>query len=262
MTFNVNNIKIYNMSRIDKNSFLFTRPISHRGLHNEHFPENSLSAFENSIKNNSPIELDVQLTKDNKLVVFHDDNLKRMTGVDKLINDADYNEIKNLKLCPMPYALYTDTIPLFSEVLKFVNGRVPLLIEIKNQIKAKNIEQATVDALKNYNGEFAIQSFNPKILLNVKKAAPDILLGQLSCFFRGEKGLAWYKRFILKRMLYNGKLKPDFVSYDVRELPYRRVNKNKICVLAWTIRAENEIEKAKKYAHNYIFESGGAPLQK
>ena len=103
--------------------------IAHRGVFdNKSVPENSMLSFKNAIKYNYPIELDVQLTKDNKLVVFHDDNLLRMTGYDKLLQEANYSEISNLKLLNA-----NENIPTFNEVLKLINNRVFLyFMGIKN----------------------------------------------------------------------------------------------------------------------------------
>ena len=109
--------------------------IAHRGIHdNIDIPENTLQAFKKAIKNNISIELDVQLTKDNVLVVFHDDNLKRMTGINKNIKDITYYELKDIKLLNT-----NDTIPTFSEALNIINGKVLLDIEIKDTKKIKII---------------------------------------------------------------------------------------------------------------------------
>ncbi len=158
------------MKKFNEDYWLFFAPTAHRGLHHgKDIPENSLTAFYLAIKNNYPIELDVHLTKDKKLVVFHDDNLFRVTGKNADIRDSMYDDIKDLKLYDSD-----ETIPLFSEVLKLVDGKVPLLIEIKQQ-KQKGIEKAVLDELKNYSGEFAIQSFDPFVLFKIKKLDKNIV---------------------------------------------------------------------------------------
>ena len=108
-------------------SWVVERCIAHRGLHNNNFPENSLGAFENAIKNSYPIELDVHLIADGTLAVFHDDTLARVCGKDGYVKNLTKSELKNYKLLGTEYC-----IPTLDEVLNLVNGQVPLLIEIKN----------------------------------------------------------------------------------------------------------------------------------
>ena len=147
-------------------NFLRKKLIAHRGLFdkNNNIPENSIIAFEQAIKYGYSIELDVHLLNDGKIVVFHDDNLKRMTGIDKKVKDCNYDEIKKLKLDN------TDCeIPLFEDVLKLVDKKVPILIEIKNDRKTGETERELIKLLKNYKGEYAIQSFNPFSLIWFKK---------------------------------------------------------------------------------------------
>ena len=115
-------------SRLKKDSWVLTKPVAHRGLHDQTAGENTFSAYKRAIDAGYPIEMDVQLTKDGVPVCFHDDSLKRVTGVDSLIWDKTYDEIKHLKINGG-----SDGIPTFEQFLKFVNGSVPLLIEIKKQ---------------------------------------------------------------------------------------------------------------------------------
>jgi len=127
--------------------------VAHRGFHNSSdIPENSTLAFELAIKNNFPIELDVHLTSDKELVVFHDENLRRMTGLDKEIEDCTTQELNKLFLNNTIY-----TIPTLDEVLKLVNCKVPLLIEIKNLRKVGELESLLINKLSNYKGEYIIE---------------------------------------------------------------------------------------------------------
>jgi glycerophosphoryl diester phosphodiesterase len=107
---------------------VLTSPVAHRGLHGEGVGENTFTAYQRAIDNGYPIEMDVQLTSDGVPVCFHDDNLVRVTGENALIWDKTYEQIKHLKISGT-----NDGIPLFSEFLSFVNGKVPLMIEIKKQ---------------------------------------------------------------------------------------------------------------------------------
>ena len=232
-------------------SWLVETPIAHRGLHDKVSPENSLSAFSKAIEKGYAIELDVQLLSDDTVVVFHDESLSRMTGNDGYIKFLNKEDLKVLKL-----AGSKEHIPTFEEVLKLVDGRTPLLIEIKNQFKVGKLEQKVIDMLKNYKGEFAIQSFNPFSLQYFKNHAPNFLRGQLSGYFKGEK-LAWIKKFLLKRMTFNKSTsEPNFISYGASTLPNRFVRKfKKLPLLAWTVRSKEEYLKVIKYCDNIIFEN-------
>ena len=232
-------------------SWLVETPIAHRGLHDKVSPENSLSAFSKAIEKGYAIELDVQLLSDDTVVVFHDESLSRMTGNDGYLKFLNKEDLKVLKL-----AGSKEHIPPFEEVLKLVDGRTPLLIEIKNQFKVGKLEQKVIDMLKNYKGEFAIQSFNPFSLQYFKNHAPNFLRGQLSGYFKDEK-LAWIKKFLLKRMSFNKTTsEPNFISYDASTLPNRFVKKyKKLPLLAWTVRSKEEYLKVIKYCDNIIFEN-------
>ena len=232
-------------SRLQKDSWLFTSPVAHRGLWNEQFAENSLGAYQNAIDNNFPIEMDVQMTKDGVLCCFHDDNLKRVTGKDALINDLTYEEVKKLKLSGTD-----EGVPTFKEFLNLVGGKVPLVIEIKQQkVKRENIAQKVVEELKGYEGEFVVQSFDPFIVRDVAKANPNIIRGQLGGLT--ERGnLSYIKYIVVKRLLLNFLSKPDFVNYMLGAMPI----KTKLPVIVWTIRSKEDEKKAKEYGVNYIFE--------
>lgn len=232
-------------------SWLVETPIAHRGLHDKTNPENSLGAFEKAVESGYAIELDVQLLSDDTAVVFHDDSLSRMTGNDGYIKFLTKEDLKVLKLSGTK-----EHIPTLEEVLKLVDGRTPLLIEIKNQFKVGKLEQKVIDLLKNYKGEFAVQSFNPYSLKYFKHHAPSILRGQLSGYFKGEK-LSFLKKFVLKRMAFNKSVsEPNFISYDASTLPNRFVRKFKtLPLLAWTVRSKEEYMKVIKHCDNIIFEN-------
>ena len=114
--------------RIDNNSWLLTSPIAHRGLWNERIIENSLPAYQNAINHGYPIEIDIYQSADGELFSFHDKTLKRMTGADGFIFEKTSKELKELRLSNS-----TETIPTLKEVLSLVDGKVPLLIEFKDQ---------------------------------------------------------------------------------------------------------------------------------
>ena len=230
-------------------SWLVKTPIAHRGLHNEDIPENSLPAFENAIKHKFAIELDVRSTQDGAIVVFHDDNLGRMTGTSGYISKMNLDDIKKLRLLKT-----AEQIPTLKEVLELVAGRTPLLIEIKNMNKV-GLEKEVYKVLAGYSGEYAIQSFNPYSLEWFKEHAPQIKRGQLSGFLRGAD-VGFFKRIAIKKLWVNKVSEPNFISYDIDNLPNRYVKKCKnLPLLAWCVRTEGQKEKALKFADNIIFEA-------
>lgn len=238
------------MKNFDENYWLFNKPCAHRGLHNgKNIPENSLKAFFSAVEKGYPIELDVHLTKDKKLVVFHDDNLKRLTGLNADIRDKSFSELSALRL----YG--TDQqIPLFSDVLRLVNGKVPLLIEIKQQ-KQKGIEETLLNELESYSGEYAFQSFDPFVLFNLKKLNKNAVFGLLAGLEDSSKDLPFYKKHVLKRMSFNLFLQPDFINYRLKSLPIRRLTNKKTPLLCWTVRSYADLTKAEKCCVNFVFEN-------
>lgn len=214
---------------------------AHRGVHNNiDIPENSIKAFKLAIKNKLNIELDLRLTKDNVLVVFHDDNLKRMTGININLNELNYEEIKNIKLINT-----NETIPTFKEVLKLVNGKVLLDIEIKSTKKINLICKKIVNELNNYNHPFIIKSFNHKIINWFKKNKPEYIRGLL---IKDNK----YNKFIGKFIIYY--CKPIFLG-----ISKKFINKNgikpylkKYPILIWTIKNKDELINYNNISNNYI----------
>lgn len=230
-------------------TWLVEKYIAHRGLHDNNAAENSLSAFKNAIDKNYAIELDVHQISDGTLVVFHDETLSRMTGKDGYLQSLTKKDLKNHKLGGTE-----DCIPTLDEVLKLVAGRVPLLIEVKNETKIGSLEQKLYDTLKKYNGEYAIQSFNPYVLIWFKENAPEVIRGQLSSKFKHVK-LSWIKKYVLKRFKLNKQSQPHFISYNADDLPSRFIRRYKnLPLLAWTVRSQNDYLKVIKYSDNIIFE--------
>lgn len=210
--------------------------ISHRGIHdNIKIPENSLLAFKEAIKNNFAIELDVQLTKDNVLIVFHDNNLKRMTNYDKNIKDLTYNEIKEFNLLDTK-----EKIPTLKEALELVNGKVLLDIEIKKTKKIKLIIKNISEILNNYNYKFLIKSFSPKIVRCLKKHNKNYKIGLLikHNFYNG----------IIGRLILNY-CKPDFLAISKKYIKTNGINSKlkEYPILIWTIKTKEEFNFYKKY---------------
>ena len=240
---------------MNKDHWLLSRPIAHRGLHNEEIPENSIASFSLAIEAGYPIETDVRIIDDGTVVVFHDDKLARMTGKDGYCSNLTKNDLDEIRL-----GKSDEKIPSFEAFLQFVNGRVPLLIEIKNDNKVGILENKVLQLLRSYNGEFAVQSFNPYSLEHFKQNEPGILRGQLSCVF-DKKDVGFIRRWLLSRLKLNKVSCPDFISYGFWGLPNKYVSKTELPVLAWTIRSQTDSDKVADYCDNIIFE-GFVPKKK
>ena len=236
---------------------LLKMPIAHRGLHDNISPENSMGAFRKAVAHGYTIETDVRLSKDKQLVIFHDDSLLRMTGAKLDVYDCTAEELSHLKL-----ASTQERIPLFSDFLKEINGSVPLLIEIKNvpQVDSKWFIRTVADALKNYRGAFAIQSFVPSYIKLFKALRPDIPCGILATAQTTKADFnnspIWrIKAYVIKNMSLNKKVKPDFISYHFCDYPQKSTEKFKGPKLAWTVHSKEDEAYARKYADNIIFEN-------
>ena len=230
---------------VNKNSWLLNIPIAHRGLWSSTVTENSITAYERAIAHGFAIEIDVYLTKDKIPVCFHDENLERMTGKNTLIYDKTLAELKELSLKNSG-----EKIPTLDEVLSLCEKKTPLLIELKNQPDKKIVEIVT-EKLKNYKGEFAVQSFNPLYLMRLKKLAPEFIRGVLGSSKVENCGVL--KRFIVKKMPLNRLVKPHFISYYYKDLPIK--NKRNLPTLAWTVTDSETTDSLKGKADNIIFEN-------
>jgi len=240
--------------------WLLRSPIAHRGLHDisRAIPENSMAAFTRCVENGVAIELDVHLLADGRIVVFHDDNLLRATGVDRPIKSLTSMDLKNLRLFGCD-----QRIPLFEEVLSFVAGRVPILVEVKNRGPVGALESSLQAMLATYGGPYAIQSFNPFALKWFKSNAPHVARGQLSGSFREERELSAIKIFILRNMLSNALSAPHFINYEfgyLENVSLRLQGLIGIPILAWTIRSPQEAGSLPRCVRNYMFE-GFLPQQ-
>lgn len=244
---------------------LFNRPdyrpfygyyYAHRGFHDmasqQKCPENSYSAIKKAVERGYGIEFDVHLTKDNVPVVFHDDNLKRICGVDADLRDFTFDELKRFRL------LDTDErIPLFKDVLELVDGKVPLIIEYKvEKGNADTLCSICNEMLLKYNGLYCIESFHPMAVRWYRKHRPDIVRGQLSEDFTREKMTLPY--FLLAHLIGNCYAMPDFVSYNCRhrkELSRTLCRKLYRCLsVAWTVRSQKELDEIASDFDLYIFE--------
>lgn len=238
------------------NNFLTTVPIAHRGLHSDGIPENSMAAYHAAAAKGYAIELDIRLTKDNQLVVFHDDDLRRIAKIDKKVIDCTLAQLEKVHI----YGT-RETIPSFERFLREINGLTPVLIEIKDIPRAnkKDYIGRVVDALKDYKGDFAVQSFQPFLVKRFKKARPDIACGILATAQYGKlnfnNSFIWkLKGKLMKNMTLNALVKPDFISYNLPDYPQKVTDKFTGIKLAWVAHSEEEELHARTYADNIIFE--------
>lgn len=194
------------------------RNIAHRGLFTEDqfTPENSLSAFDLAIQAGYGIELDVHITEDDRIVVFHDDTLERMCDAEGRVEDCFWAELKNL-----PLSGGDETMPLLSDVLNLVGGRCPIILELKPDRHRNELCERTLEFIRSYNGDICVESFDPRIVAWFRKNAPEILRGQLSQP-AGDFGDAANKlqAFALGNLLTNFISRPHFVAYKIGKKPF------------------------------------------
>ena len=190
----------------------FLCPYAHRGLWGEGVPENSLAAFEAAAKAGFGIELDVQLSADGTVMVFHDYTLERMCTREGLLSELSAEELANI---PLNGARFPQFIPTLQQVLAVVKGRVPLLIELKGESGDTALVPALVRELADYQGVWCVESFNPLLLRAMKKEAPQTVRGLLSTNLLkdGKKGNR-FLNFALSAMLFNFLCRPAFHAWN------------------------------------------------
>jgi glycerophosphoryl diester phosphodiesterase len=167
-------VKRFNYASPKDIHWLRNIPIAHRGLHDEKHDENSLGSFDNAVSNGYAIELDVRLTKDRVPVVIHDNNLKRIFGLNQSVSKMSVADLKEHRLPKSG-----EKVPTLSEALEHINGRAPVLIEIKNFGLPGKLEPRVLEVLEGYKGKYAIQSFNPLVLRWFKQHDQELPLGLL-----------------------------------------------------------------------------------
>ena len=189
---------------------------AHRGLHSRDkiVPENSLAAFSLAAEAGYGIELDVQLSRDGQVVVFHDDTLNRVCGVEGRVDEYDYEQLKDMQLCGSE-----QTIPLFSQVLELVDGRSTLIVELKPGKKNMELCRKTYELLKAYRGNVCIESFHPIIVAWFRFHAPELVRGQLAMPAKYYEEQTPFMRFMLSNTLFNFIARPQFIAYRIGKRP-------------------------------------------
>lgn len=235
-------------------AFYLNKPIAHRGYHGApDAPENSMRAFELAIENGFSIELDIHLSKEKVPVVFHDEFLERLTGSGGKISNYTLPSLKELKLNN------TDQkIPTLAEVLDFVAGRTPLVIEIKCNDHNGEIEAEAMKLLIHYKGEYALQSFNPLTLKWLREHYPTLTLGLLVTNDLKKSKLNFLKKFAVRYMTFIPVIRPDYIGLDYRSfslIQYFIIKKLTLAkIIFWTIDSESLYRESYELCDNIIFE--------
>lgn len=234
-------------------SFLKNHLYSHRGLHNDKkkIYENTLKSFEFSIAHGFGIELDTNILKDGTVVVFHDRNLKRMCGIDKVLKHATYSDIKDYKIKDCD-----ETILTLETVLKHINGRVPVMIELKPFGKKRLHAKLVNDIIKSYPHPIAVQSYNPYIVYWFKRHAPNVVRGQISEYFRDDN-ISKITKWMMRSLITNRLSKPHFINYGIRDLPNKYVDKQKkkgVIIFGYAAKNQKALDFMRKQYDNAVFE--------
>ncbi len=235
-------------------------PIAHRALHDisDNRPENSRAAIRAAIRAGCGIEIDLQLTADDRAVVFHDYDLARLTGQPGPIRQVSSAEASKLTLL-----FGDDGIPTLDEVLDIVAGQVPLLIELKDQDGAMGpnigpLERDTVRALQGYEGPVALMSFNPNSVAELARLASHLPRGITTCAYEPKVELLPQDVCDHLRGIPDfDRVGASFISHEAADLMRPRVAELKaqgVPILCWTIRTSEQEAEARKVADNVTFE--------
>ncbi len=231
----------------EKKAPFLRRNFAHRGLYEEDqsVPENSMTAFRLACGAGYGIEMDIQLSKDGRVVVFHDDEINRACMPNETapirVDSLTWDELSLLRLFGTD-----EKIPLFTDVLAEIAGRVPLIIELKTSSRRTELCESALSILSTYDGPFCIESFDPRIVAWFRFHAPDIIRGQLaeqpSMYITDEKMSAVGGVF-LGNTLGNFAARPHFIAYHLGPKPgaVRIAELLGAMKFGWTSRApENE----------------------
>jgi glycerophosphoryl diester phosphodiesterase len=231
----------------DRLRWLTARPIAHRGLHSlgEGRPENTLAAFETAVKAGYGIECDVHVSSDGVPVVFHDDGLERLTGERGCVRDLTAHELADIRVCGT-----SECIPTLDELLALVEGRVPLLIELKHiRRRDAGLAWGVAERLKRYAGPAAAMSFRASLIRELRAADPHLVRG-LTAAGNWRTGPHHLRNLV--------RLNVDFVSYGIDDLPTpvpifaRRWLR--LPLICWTVRTPAQLRRARAWTDQITFE--------
>lgn len=231
---------------------------AHRGLHDSEqgIPENSLLAFRRAAEYGYGAELDVHLSKDGRLVIMHDESLLRTAGVERNICDCTAEELAQYRLEGTE-----EPIPFLEQVLPVFAGKLPLVIELKafggnHAALARRVCQM----LRRYPSlDYCIESFDPRVLIYLRRRHPEVVRGQLSCnFIKDRSGLQAATAILLTALLTNFLTVPYFIAYRYSDRKRAGVWLCRhlwgVQEFGWTLRSVEEVEDASKHGVLAIFE--------
>ena len=236
-------------------------PMAHRALHDasDNRPENSTAAVQAALDAKYGIEIDVQLSLDQKPVVFHDYELARLTNWRGRVNQRSADDLQSIPLLDGGGA----GIPTLKTILKQVAGQVPLLIEIKDQDGALGaevgaLEAAVAEAINDYSGPAAVMSFNPHSVAAMQTLAPNVPRGLVTeDFTLDDWGLTAERAEALTQIEDYERVGACFISHNKRDLMHPRVDElksNGARILTWTIKSYEQEAAARQVAENITFE--------
>ena len=213
--------------------FLTEKLIAHRGLHSKDIIENTIPSFIKAMELGLAIELDIHILRDNTIVIYHDYNLKRLTNVNNTIENLTYPQLSKIKIKKLYH------IPTLKKVMNIINGKVPILIEIKTIKLNEVFLKILLEQLSKYQGKIAIQTINPLVIKWLYKHKITYPLGLIIINKINYKILKKYQKMI------------DFISVYKKNLPF----KTKKIVIGWTIKNIKELNKYKQVSDNLIVEN-------
>lgn len=232
--------------------FLARQPFAHRGLHGGSIIENSRAAFSAAVALGHGIELDVQAALDGEAFVFHDATLDRLTGQSGNFADRSGAELDRITLEGTD-----ETLSRLPEILALVGGRAPILIEVKAPGALVGVLCLSVRrALEGYRGDIAVMSFNPAVGRWFRHHAPRYVRG-LVITEQGESGWFGALKGRAKRHLSLWQARPDFLAYDIRDLPSAFASQQRargLKILTWTVRTVEQEHVAFAHADEVIYE--------
>ena len=222
----------------------YQRKYAHRGLYSsdQSVKENSLEAFELAIKKGYGLELDVRLSQDDQVVVYHDDSLMRLEGSELKVSQLTLKELREFK------------VPTLVEVLTLVDSSVEVIVELKNGQRDKLLAQKTYGILKEYPGRYCVESFDPRLVFWFRRHASEVMRGQLIQPIRKYDNVL--VGLLVNSLLFQFLTRPHFLAINVnssRMNPSILINQLlgvKSCL--WTVHREHNVHR--KWVDSYIFE--------
>lgn len=228
--------------------WVYTKNMYHRGkFDNVKVFENTMEAFKAAAEEKCPVELDVRLTADREVVCLHDNSLKRLFNRDRDISDISYKRLNKLR--------DDFTVPLLKDVLKEIDGKIELMIELKSSTNKQNklLVKHVYEILKDYSGKYVIVSFNPKLLRQYKKYDKAAFTGRIGSM--DVEGL--FMKVWVANLFWVSFSKPDFISYDIYNYDEERLKKLKnkgYKIVGWALKSKEEKKGLSKIFDNYIVE--------